>query len=440
MGSKKDSQQTIFAHIDSLSPEGKGVARIDGKTVFVNGALANEDVRFRYTHRHRHYDEGIVTEILKPSTRRVTPLCQHFDICGGCSLQHLDNSAQVKIKQQDLLDKLKHLANVIPSTILPPLTAKSWGYRRKARLGVKYVYKKERILVGFREKNSRYLADISECEVLHPDVGKNLKQLAKLIQDLEAYNKIAQIEVAVSDNATALVFRNLIQLTEKDKQSLIAFAKAHKFFIYLQPKGPDTVVPLWPIDASLFYELKNYKLRLDFSPVDFTQINNEINAQMIDLALALLMLEDDDCVLDLFCGIGNFSLPISRKVARLVGVEGEAAQVKRAIDNAKCNNIINAEFHVADLSQDCNNLQWMRQQHYDKLLLDPPRSGALNTLIQLSNISIRRIVYVSCNPATLARDADELVNNQGFRLEKVVVMDMFPHTAHVESIALFVRD
>ncbi|OGT22362.1 MAG: 23S rRNA (uracil(1939)-C(5))-methyltransferase [Gammaproteobacteria bacterium RBG_16_57_12] len=435
---KRLPDQAITATIESLTHEGKGVSHIDDKVVFIDGALPGEEVMFRYTKRQRRYDEGRVDQVLRASADRVEPKCSHYGLCGGCSLMHMDPAAQIKAKQQMLLDDLRHLGKVEPEQILEPLTGPRWGYRRKARLGVKYVAKKGKVLVGFREKGAPYLADLSRCEVLHPEVGYRLEALSDVIGQLQAKDQIAQIEVAISDELTALVFRNLVALSDGDQDKLRSYASANHIHLYLQPKGPDSIFLLWPEHSRLVYALPEYDLHLEFRPTDFTQVNMDINRRMIPRALQLLEPQPEDVVLDLFCGLGNFSLPLARQVSKVIGVEGEAGLVQRAQDNATRNAITNAEFHVANLAGDVSVYPWLRQ-HYDKILLDPPRTGALEVLPQLARFAPERMVYVSCNPATLARDAGELAHKYGYRLASAGVMDMFPHTAHVESIALFIR-
>lgn len=430
--------EPVRATIESLSHDGRGVARVAEKTVFVDGALPGEEVLFRYTERRRRFDEGTAETILSASPHRVEPKCPHFGVCGGCNLQHLDPGEQILAKQQVLLDSFRHLGGVAPDGLLEPLTGPLWGYRRKARLGVKYVIKKEKVLVGFREKRSPYVAELTRCDVLHPSVGRDLTALADLIAGLEAYNRIAQIEVAVDDSQTALVFRNLVDLSSSDRDALIAFAKARDLCIFLQPKGPDSVVPLWPETVELRYALPAYDVDYRFLPTDFTQVNTDINRAMVDRAVALLEPADNERVLDLFCGLGNFTLPIARRAGSVVGVEGDPGLVARARENAERNGIANTTFHAADLTEDLGEAPWW-QGGFDKVLLDPPRSGARETLEHIARLGVQRLVYVSCNPATLARDAGILVNDHGYRLEKAGVMDMFPHTAHVESIALFTR-
>ena len=438
---KKKSLPTtpVRVTIDNMNHDGRGVGRVDGKTVFVAGALPGEEVEFVYSAIHRNYDEGNAVSVLKASPERVEPRCPHFNVCGGCAMQHLDPAAQIAYKQKVLLDDFTHLGKVAPEEVLPPLLGPHWGYRRKARLGVKYVAKKSKVLVGFRERSSAFLADLTRCEVLHPSVGERLEALGALIASLSVYDRIAQIEVAVDDCQTALALRNLAELTDEDKAKVKAFAVEHGIHIYLQPGGPDSLVPLWPEQIELRYVLTSYDVSFRFKPGDFTQVNSDINRQMIDRAIEMLDLKPEERVLDLFCGLGNFTLPLARRAAEVVGVEGEAKLVERARANAEDNSLTNVQFHAADLAGDLEHSPWWKQG-FDKVLLDPPRSGAQETLAHIAQMKVGRIVYVSCNPSTLARDAGILVNEYGYRLVKAGVMDMFPHTAHVESIALFVKE
>ena len=430
--------EAFRAAIDSLAHDGRGVAHVNGKATFIEGALPGEEVMFTYVMQRRRYDEGLVTEIITPSPERAAPQCRHFGLCGGCSLQHLRADAQIHMKEQILLDNLRHIAHLEPDEILPPLTGPHWGYRRRARLGAKFVEKKQAMLVGFREKRSAYLADLAQCEVLHPKVGKNLLALRTLLRGLDAYNRIPQVEVAAGDEAVALVFRHLDPLSEHDVAALRTFGEQQGFYIYLQPAGPDSAVPLWPDDARLSYRLDEFDVELGFRPTDFTQVNGDINGAMVHRALELLEMNEHERVLDLFCGLGNFTLPIARRAAHVVGVEGDAKLVAWARDNARANGIANAEFHAADLSDEGSMWPWAAQP-FDKILLDPPRTGALEVVKRIGTLSARRIVYVSCNPATFARDAAELVRAHGYRLRRAGVMDMFPQTTHVECIALFER-
>jgi len=428
----------IEADITDLTHDGRGVAHIAGKAVFVAGALAGERVRLRDVRKHRHYDEAAVEEVLRVSPDRVAPRCKHFGVCGGCALQHLDPAAQIAAKQRLLLENFERIGKVQPSAILPALTDSPWGYRRKARLSAKFVEKKGRMLVGFRETNGRYVADVERCEVLLPAVGERIAAITAMLESLEGKREIPQIEIAAGDNLVALVFRHLQPLSDADTEALTRFGQANDLAIFLQPGGIDSVAPLWPAGAQLNFELPAYDVTLDFRPLDFIQVNGGMNRRMIDHALALLDPQPSDRVLDLFCGLGNFTLPLARRAAQVVGVEGEAGLVQRARDNATKNGIANATFHSADLAADQRATAWAKAD-YELVLLDPPRSGADAVLDYLPRKSTRRVVYVSCHPASLARDAGILVDKHGFKLTSAGVMDMFPHTAHVESIALFER-
>ena len=424
--------------IESLSHDGRGVTHVDGKTTFVDGALPGEEISFLYTHKSRKYDEGRLCEIFSASPERVEPRCAHFEVCGGCRLQHQAADRQILAKQRALLDNLERIGKVVPARILDPLSGPEWGYRSKARLGVKYVKKKGRVLVGFREKRTPYLADIRRCEVLHPSVGERIAPLAALIQSMQARERIAQIEVAVGDDSSVLVLRNLDPLSTADCDALENFARATGLHIYLQPAGPDSIELLWPDASQLSYRLPAFAVELRFLPTDFIQVNRAINQPMIEQALSLLEIGATHRVLDLFCGLGNFTLPIARQAAHVTGVEGDAGLVQRARDNALHNGIEHVDYHVVDLNEDPGTQTWM-QASYDRILLDPPRSGAEKMVRHLAKLGAERIVYVSCHPGSLARDAGVLVNEQGYVLMAAGVMDMFPHTAHVESMALFVR-
>ena len=422
--------------VESLGHDGRGVTHLGGKAVFIDGALPGETVAIDYLTTHRNYDEARVRTVHEPSPYRVEPKCPHFGVCGGCSLQHLEAGEQIRAKQQVLLDNLSRIGRVIPEEVLPPLRGPEWGYRGKARLGIKDVIKKGRVLVGFREKRSAYLADLRRCEVLHPSVGERIPALADLIAGLKARSRIPQVEVAVTDSVTALVFRHLDALCEMDLERLKAFGRDQDFHVYLQPGGPDSVQPLWPEDSTLSYALPVQGVELEFRPTDFTQINSVINRLMVERVLQLLEPEGSHRVLDLFCGLGNFTLPLARHAGEVVGVEGDAGLVERARRNAQRNGITNTTFHVADLAARQTEAAWAGRR-YERILLDPPRSGAAAALDVLGNIRPERVVYVSCHPGSLARDAARLVGDFGYRLLAAGVMDMFPHTAHVESIALF---
>jgi 23S rRNA (uracil1939-C5)-methyltransferase len=424
--------------IVNLSHDGRGICNIDGKVVFIDNALPGETVVFNYSKKHGKYAEGVATEIIEPAPTRVTPKCAHFGVCGGCSLQHMDASAQIELKQQTLLQQLEHFGQVKPGTVLPAITGPIWQYRHKARIGVKFVSKKNAVLVGFREKNSRYVADLKSCQVLAEPVGEMITPLQQLIESLEAKVHIPQIEVAITEDCTALIFRHLVALSMPDQTKIIDFAKRHQIYLYLQPAGINSIHLIWPevADHQSYYSLPDYQLKLFFQPNNFSQVNPAINGKMIRQALALLDLTANDRVLDLYCGFGNFTLPIARAAHSVIGVEGEDAMVARARANAHYNNIANAAFYANDLTKPEMFGPWAAQT-FDKILLDPPRTGALAILPMLGKLAANKIVYVSCNPATLARDAGILVKDYGYRLTTAGVLDMFPHTSHVESIALF---
>ena len=436
---KKPPRDVVFeAAIDDLSHDGRGVAHVDGKTVFVSDALPGERVRAKLLRRHRNFDEAHAGEILAASPDRVTPRCPHFGTCGGCVLQHLAPVAQIAAKQNVLAQNFARIGHVEPARWLAPLSAGAWGYRRRARLSVKFVPKKGKTLVGFRERDPRFVAELVHCDVLDPALGDKLDALGALLDDMQGAASIPQIEFSAGDAARVLVFRHLAPLPDADQRRLAAFGRAHGFAILLQPGGTDSVHPLDGQPVDLHYALPDFGLKLAFAPLDFVQVNARINEKMIEHALALLQPGPGDRVLDLFCGLGNFSLPIARRAAHVCGVEGDAGLVERARANAAANGIGNAEFHVGDLAGEVRGSAWARAG-WDAMLLDPPRSGADESLKQLPGKSVRRVVYVSCHPASLARDAGTLVREHGFRLEAAGVMDMFPHTAHVESIALFER-
>ncbi len=423
--------------IESLSHEGRGIARVDGKTVFVFGALPGERVRIQTRRRARQFDEADAVDVLEASPERIAPRCPAFGVCGGCSLQHVDGDRQVAIKQQSLLAQMAH-AGVAVGEVLAPLRGAAWGYRDKARLGVKYVTRKGRVLVGFRERYASYIADLRRCDVLLTRVGERLDALADLIGGLDARARIPQIEVAADREHVQLVFRHLDPLSAADLERLADFGRAQDFFIQLQPGGPDSLRNLYPDEQTLYLEpLADGSIRIPFGALDFVQVNRAINQQMVAQALGMLELEPGDRVLDLFCGLGNFTLPLARGCASVCGVEGDAAMVVRARAAARANGIDNAAYHCADLSRPDPASPWMRET-WDKLLLDPPRSGAREIAADIGRFDARRIVYVSCQPSSLVRDA-VIIRDQGYRLTHLGIMDMFPSTAHVESMAVFAR-
>jgi 23S rRNA (uracil1939-C5)-methyltransferase len=424
--------------ITDLSHDGRGVARIDGKTVFVAGALPGERAMVQLSTRHRSFDEAKVEELLTRSAERIEPRCPHFGVCGGCALQHLPAEAQIAAKQRVLAENFERIGKVEPKRWLAPLSDQAWGYRRKGRLSVKWVAKKEKVLVGFREDNARFVADLSVCHTLLPEVGMRLAAIGELVNSLEGGRAIAQVEIAAGDATVALVFRNLHPLSDGDIAKLIAFGQQHDLAILAQSGGPDTLRPLWPQEIRLSFRIPASDVEIAFKPLDFTQVNAGMNQRMIARAIELLDPKPEDRVLDLFCGLGNFTLPVARLAGQVVGVEGDAGLVARARENAAANGLANTEFAAGDLAADQRGAPWATRD-YDKVLLDPPRSGAAAILEYLPKKSARRVVYVSCHPGSLARDAGTLVERHGFKLVAAGVMDMFPHTAHVESIALFER-
>jgi 23S rRNA (uracil1939-C5)-methyltransferase len=393
-------------------------------------------VRARQTGRNRHFDEAETIEVLEASPQRITPRCPHFGVCSGCVLQHMDQDAQIEAKQRVLLENLARIGHVEAQRVLPPLTDAAWGYRRKGRLSVRYVEKKGRTVIGFREANPRFVAELLECHTLLPELGLQLPALTALVESLDGKRVIPQIEFIAGDGPVALIFRNLESLDEPDLERLRAFARDSGFAVFLQPGGSESVRPLWPEQVELSFPVPEFDLRLQFRPLDFIQVNAGLNQKMIARALELLDPQPADRVLDLFCGLGNFTLPLARRAGRVVGVEGDPGLIARARDNAQRNRLENVEFHAADLAKDLAPEPWMREG-FNKLLVDPPRAGAAEVLAQLPLKGINRIVYVSCHPASLARDAGFLVRERGYTLRAAGAMDMFPQTAHVESIALF---
>ena len=428
----------VDVRVDDLDAEGRGVARVDGKVVFIDGALPGEEVRFRYTRMRGRFDEGQTVEVLQASPDRVEPRCAYVDICGGCVLQHLRSEVQVDLKQVRLLRELRNLGGVEPQTIYPPLTGNAWGYRRKARLGARYVPKKGGVLVGFRERRHNRVADIRSCEILVPTVGPHLGALRELLTGLHARDRVPQVEVAAGDDGTTLVFRTLVALDEAAQTALREFGQRHALAIYLQPGGPDTVAPLDPDNAAeLTYLLPEFDLRMRFLPTDFVQVNADINRRLVTRAVELLAPAPAERIVDLFAGLGNFTLPLARRGADVVGLEGDAALVERARENAVANGVTGATFAQADLSQPETLAPWLAGAR--KLLLDPPRTGAQVVVDHLAAPYPERVVYVSCNPATLARDAGTLVRAHGYEFLGTGAVDMFPHTNHVESISVFQR-
>lgn len=449
---KFQAQPPVELSITALSHEGRGIAHRDGKIVFVHGALPGERVQAQVTMSHKKYDEAGVTEVLEASADRVPAPCAHFGVCGGCSLQHMSPMAQITFKQSVLAEQLQHFGGQMPQSWLPPLTHHDHAYRRKARLGVKFVIKKDKLLVGFRERQASYLADLDSCAVMDPRLGQAITPLKQLIGGLAARDTIAQVEVAAGDDSVALIFRHLQVLSEDDKQALIEFCRVRDWQCYLQPGNYDTVHRVWPLTGNdrLHYHLPEFSapaanatpaartgLTMAFHPNDFTQVNAGINQRMLKLALDLLDPQPHERVLDLFCGLGNFTLPLATRAREVVGVEGVASMVERGYENARANGLNNVSFYAQDLTKDFSEQPWATLG-FDKILIDPPRSGALEVIPHLVRFGASRVVYISCNPATLARDAGEMAK-AGYVLQQAGVMDMFTHTTHVESIAVFER-
>lgn len=426
----------MILEIDALDAEGRGVARNAGKVVFVEGAIAGERVEARMLESRPKFDRARVTSILRASASRRDPACAYFGTCGGCATQHVDARTQVAAKQRGLEDNLARIGKVEVGAMLAPIHGAEWGYRSRARLSVRYVEGKGGALVGFRERKSTYVADMQSCEVLPPGVSALIPELRSLISKLSIRDRVPQVEIAVGETSTILLFRHLLPLTPDDQVLVRAFADSNRVCVWLQPEGPDSAKPFHPAAGEeLFYALPEFGLKIDFKPADFTQVNPAVNRLLVSRALRLLDPQPGERIADMFCGIGNFSLPIATRGAQVIGFEGSAPLVERARQNAVANGLI-AQFEVADLFRP--NLE--HYGRFDKYLIDPPREGAASLVHALPAEWPKRIVYVSCDAATLARDADTLVHQKGFTLAAAGVVNMFPHTAHVESIALFERN
>mgnify|MGYP001086836526 CR=1 FL=1 len=436
---RRPPAEPVDVLIEGLSHEGRGIAHNDGRVLFIQGALPGETVSAKIHKRRRQQDEGQATHVEQPAADRVEPPCSYAGVCGGCSLQHMSVEAQLKHKADSLSELLTRVGRITPQRWLPPLSGPTTGYRRRARLGAKFVPRKgDRVLVGFRERFSPFIADIDHCEVLDRRVGERLSDLSELIRSLDIPDRIAQIEVAAGDDAVGLVLRNLRPLSDADRAKLVAFGELHGFRVFEQPGNEQTVAPIGHTATRLHYALPEFDLRFAFAPTDFTQINASINRQMVHQAVELLALEPTHRVLDLFCGLGNFTLPIARQAGTVIGIEGAESLVERGRENAQLNGIHNVEFLAADLTRvDAGGIPSLNG--IDRVLLDPPRSGAIEVLPTIAALGAERIVYVSCGPATFARDAGELVHTHGYELEAVGVMDMFPHTSHAETMGVFVR-
>ncbi|NNM61082.1 MAG: 23S rRNA (uracil(1939)-C(5))-methyltransferase RlmD [Steroidobacteraceae bacterium] len=422
----------------ALSHDGRGIARIDGKAVFIAGALPGERVIIEVVKRRRRMDEAGLLEVLVASKDRVVPRCAHFGLCGGCSLQHLSSDAQVEAKQAQMLEDLARIGGVSPARVLAPLRGPAWGYRRRARLGVRYVHKKGRVLAGFRERDKPYLADLARCEVLIGEFATLPADLATLVDALSIRERVPQVEFASGDTASALVFRVMQEPNGEDLARLEDFGRRRKLGIYLQSAGPDSIRPLGDTPPALNYAIGAYEVRIGFGPADFVQVNSGLNEAMVVAALAALDPDPGDTVLDLFCGLGNFTLPLARRSAQVVGIEGDAGLVGKARMNAVENGIENAAFHVENLFEPASFGPWAGGR-YERVLLDPPRAGARELIEHILHWRPRRVVYISCHPGSLARDAGILVATKEYELAAAGVMDMFAHTTHVESMAVFER-
>lgn len=430
--------EPVDVEISDLTHDGRGVGRVEDKVTFVHGALPGERVSARRTGRNRRFDESVTLAVETPSAQRVEPECPWFGYCGGCALQHLDHAAQLDWKMQRLRENFRRIGQVEPDDWLHPISAHPWNYRRRARLSARNVPGKGRVLVGFREIGGRYVADIEACRVLHPVFADRLMALSELIGRLSIPDRIAQVECAAGDESAAIVLRHLDPLTSADEKNLIEWSDHTGIAVWLQSAGPDSVRRLWPEAHQLTYRLEAFDLEFAFHPQQFVQVNAEVNRKLTRKAVDLMSAGPEDRILDLFCGLGNFSLPLARSAGEVLGVELDESLVDSARANAEANGIENARFVAADLMQSVDDLSWM-QDKFDGVLIDPPRSGAAEILPLVAATGAPRIVYVSCDPATLARDAGTLVNEYGYRLEQAGIADMFPHTAHVESLALFGR-
>ncbi|MFI4939161.1 MAG: 23S rRNA (uracil(1939)-C(5))-methyltransferase RlmD [Burkholderiales bacterium] len=446
-------QQNII-DIVSLDMEARGIGHLQnedgtqGKVIFVEGALPGEQVGFQSFRKKKNWEAAILTELLRESALRVKPQCAYFGVCGGCAMQHLEPSAQVAVKQRVLEDNLKHIGKVKAETLLRPIYGPTWGYRYRARISVRNVPKKGGVLVGFHERKSHFITDMKTCEILPPHVSALLAPLRILIGSLSIVEQLPQIELAVGEGkdgiVTAMVLRIMAALSAEDESRLKAFADQYHVQWWLQPHGPDTVFQYYPTDTSLQYALPEFGIDMPFKPTDFTQVNHHINRVLVARALRLLDAQPGERIADLFCGLGNFTLPLATQAGEVVGIEGSAALTERALQNAQVNGLADKTVFF------CRNLfalsveEWVALGKFDRLLIDPPREGAIAVCQVLAGLNEaqqmhkpKRIVYVSCNPSTLARDADVLVHQAGYLLKYAGVINMFPHTSHVESIAVF---
>ncbi len=443
--------QETFIEIKSLDADARGVGHLEnedgtpGKVIFVEDALPGERVSYEVKRKKKNWESGRMVTLQRASSMRVEARCEHFGYCGGCSMQHLEPTAQVAIKQRTLEDNLWHLSKVKADNIMRPLQGPTWGYRFRARLSVRHVEKKGTVLVGFHERASSYVADIRYCHILPPHLGGMLMPLRELVGSLSIYNQMPQIEIAVGEETTALVLRIMAPLTAKDEELVKAFADEWGIQWWLQPKGPDTVYPFYPLDQELYYTLPEFGVRMPFKPTDFTQVNHQINRVLVHKALRLLDVQKDERVADLFCGLGNFTLPLATQAREVVGIEGSTTLTTRALENAKANGLAEkTTFYTRNLFE-VTAADLVALGRFDRMLVDPPRDGAIALALALAELREsgqteflpKRIVYVSCSPSTLARDAGILVHRAGYAMKKAGVVNMFPHTSHVESIGVF---
>ena len=428
------------ALIESLDHEGRGVAHVDDKVIFIEGALPGERVTFQSYHRKPRYEQAAAMSILRESSQRVTPQCPHYGVCGGCSMQHMSVSAQIAAKQRVLEDALWHIGKLRPDEVYAPISGPAWGYRYRARFSARHVEKKGGVLVGFHEKRRTYVAEMDGCAVVPHEISVLLTPLKRMIEGLSEPNRFPQIELAIGDTQKVLVLRNLVPLTAADEQRLRDFADSHQIVWYLQPRGPATVQLFHPADAPpLSYSLPEFGLTLRFGPTEFTQVNHGVNRLLVRRAMNLLQPQAGERVADMFCGLGNFTLAIARLGAQVVGIESSRELVERARSNAALNDLSAlTEFGVVNLFETTAE-RLAALGRFDKMLIDPPRDGAVALINALRDDTPRRIVYVSCKPSTLARDAAILVHERGYHLRGVGIANMFPHTSHVESIAMFER-
>jgi 23S rRNA (uracil1939-C5)-methyltransferase len=439
--SRRPARLVETASIRGLTLDGRGIATVDSKSIFIDGALTGETVRFQRERKRKSYDEAALLEVVVASPERVEPPCVNFMLCGGCTLQHLSPEAQLLLKQDALLQALERIGKVSPVEVLEPLAGRPLGYRRRARLGARLVEKKGRVLVGFREKRSSFVAEMQSCETLTPELSRLIPELSVLIGALKIASQVPQIEVSMGDNAISLVFRVLDRPKEHDRLLLRAFGEQNGAQIWLQTGGPDTLTPLDTEQEppELWYELPDFDLRLAFGPLDFVQVNQDMNRRMISQAIDLVDPQPGDRILDLFCGIGNFTLPLARRSNRVIGVELDPRMVRKAAANAAMNGLANVEFHAANLADESATLPDWWAGGFDLVVVDPPRAGAQEVLAQIAATGAKRILYVSCHPGSLARDAGILCGLHGYSLRAAGAMDMFPATSHVEAMALFER-